>query len=374
MHKQRKAKRTTSSKRPGAIPEDAPAPPRPRDVTLHDVAAAIGVSASTVSRALRDDPRITKETRRRVKEAASSMRYRPNPYVTAHAIQMRQHGRFTSSRATVAVLETNSSKRSDSQWFQLYLRGIEQEASEQGFQIDRLCLGATGLATATNVAKVLRARNIRGVVIMPVNGAVSLDGIPFPTLASATIDLSLQTPGIDRAIPDYFEGMRVALNMLHARRRRRIGFCTRRSELLRIGCRWMGGYLAWRTEGAECERLAPHVGNDQAGDGPREWRRQRDDFERWLDAERPDAIVSNLSHVPEWLDELGVRVPDEVLFASLGVGPGSPYPGIDQRFERIGAAAFNLVASRIYRNAYGLPPEPTIVMIPPAWVDEGTWA
>jgi len=47
-------------------------------VTSHDVARIAGLSQSTVSRALRDDPRVTPETRERVLAAAASLGYVPN--------------------------------------------------------------------------------------------------------------------------------------------------------------------------------------------------------------------------------------------------------------------------------------------------------
>ena len=49
------------------------------EVTSADVAERVGVSRSTVSRALTGHPRIPAETRRRVREAADALGYRPNP-------------------------------------------------------------------------------------------------------------------------------------------------------------------------------------------------------------------------------------------------------------------------------------------------------
>jgi DNA-binding LacI/PurR family transcriptional regulator len=46
--------------------------------TIKDVAAAAGVTAGTVSRALRGDPRVIEGTRRRIVEAAERLGYRPN--------------------------------------------------------------------------------------------------------------------------------------------------------------------------------------------------------------------------------------------------------------------------------------------------------
>ncbi len=52
--------------------------PRPRRVTLHDVALQSGVSYQTVSRVVNDDPHVSRATRQRVLQAIQSLNYRPN--------------------------------------------------------------------------------------------------------------------------------------------------------------------------------------------------------------------------------------------------------------------------------------------------------
>lgn len=344
-----------------------------KGATLREVALRAGVDVSTVSRAMRHDPRISGATRRQVEAAAKALDYHPNPYVTAFAAQMRRH-RISSPRATIAVLDVKPEPGLQQTWLRRYLEGVEAEAAAQGFSVDRFRIGDPGLETPTKVGRVLRARGIRGLVVLPVMVRTSLRGLPFETLAVATIDPSLRSPAMDRATPDYFQGMQLALDELRRLGRRRIGFCSNRPELVRIGRRWMGGYLAWQVEHPEMEQLAPYLAPNLRAYRTEalraaQWRRMRDDFARWLDHERPDAIISNLAHFPSWLEELG-RSSDDVVFASLGIEDGKGGPGIDQRSDVVGAAALNLVSARIYRNDYGLPATPTTVHVPPRWVDE----
>lgn len=48
------------------------------EITIHDIARKLEISASTVSRALNDNPRISKKTRDKIKATALEMGYRPN--------------------------------------------------------------------------------------------------------------------------------------------------------------------------------------------------------------------------------------------------------------------------------------------------------
>ncbi|MFF3490415.1 LacI family DNA-binding transcriptional regulator [Streptomyces sp. NPDC002795] len=67
-------------------------------ITSHDVAKLAGVSQPTVSRALRDDPRVSQATRAKVKRAAQALNYVPS-----------EAGRTLSTRATrrVGVIVTD---------------------------------------------------------------------------------------------------------------------------------------------------------------------------------------------------------------------------------------------------------------------------
>ncbi len=47
-------------------------------ITIKDIAKILGISASTVSRALKDHPDISFETKKKVKELAEELKYKPN--------------------------------------------------------------------------------------------------------------------------------------------------------------------------------------------------------------------------------------------------------------------------------------------------------
>lgn len=58
-------------------------------VTLQDIANALGMAKSSVSYALRNDPRIPEETRKRVQKTAQELGYKKNPLVAAWMQEMR---------------------------------------------------------------------------------------------------------------------------------------------------------------------------------------------------------------------------------------------------------------------------------------------
>ena len=53
-------------------------------ITIKDLAAKLNISVSTVSRALKDNPEISQQTRKTVQALAKELGYKPNPIAVAN--------------------------------------------------------------------------------------------------------------------------------------------------------------------------------------------------------------------------------------------------------------------------------------------------
>jgi LacI family transcriptional regulator len=51
-----------------------------KEVTIYDIAAKLKLSGATVSRALKDDPKVTQKTKKKIFDAADEMGYRTNQF------------------------------------------------------------------------------------------------------------------------------------------------------------------------------------------------------------------------------------------------------------------------------------------------------
>ena len=76
---------------------DEPFERTPQRVTIREVARKAGVSVSTVSLALADSPLIATDTKRKVREAAAALRYRPS--ALGRALQSRRTNSVALHRA-----------------------------------------------------------------------------------------------------------------------------------------------------------------------------------------------------------------------------------------------------------------------------------
>ena len=92
------------------------------EITIHHLAKELKISASTVSRALNDNDRISEETRKRVQQKAIEMGYRPN--VLAANLRSKRS-------MTIGVVVP----RIDRYFFSSAISGIEDFAWTKGFSV-----------------------------------------------------------------------------------------------------------------------------------------------------------------------------------------------------------------------------------------------
>ncbi len=93
--------------------------------TMKDIARELGVSVATVSRALKDSPRISKEQRERVKAFAREHNFYPN----AIAESLRQSKMRPSTLIGVIIPQINH------YYFSSILAGIEEQANVRGYSV-----------------------------------------------------------------------------------------------------------------------------------------------------------------------------------------------------------------------------------------------
>lgn len=91
-----------------------------RDITIYDLAKALGLSPSTVSRGLKDNPHIHKDTINRIKSAALEMGYQRNKF----ASNLRQ--KHTNTIGVVVP-------RLDSNFMATVISGIEEITNQHGY-------------------------------------------------------------------------------------------------------------------------------------------------------------------------------------------------------------------------------------------------
>jgi len=94
-------------------------------MTMKDIAAEMGVSVATVSRALKDSPRISKDLRMRIQQYAREHNFTPN--VLAESLR---HSRIQPQKLIGVIVPELVHY-----YFMTILKGIEEEAEAHGYRI-----------------------------------------------------------------------------------------------------------------------------------------------------------------------------------------------------------------------------------------------
>lgn len=95
---------------------------RKTSVTIHDIARELKISASTVSRALNDNPRISKSTKDKIKSLALKLGYQPNT-IASNLRTQKTH--------TIGIVVPLINRH----FFSTFISGVEDVAFEAGYNV-----------------------------------------------------------------------------------------------------------------------------------------------------------------------------------------------------------------------------------------------
>lgn len=330
-----------------------------RAPNMQQVADAAGVSKSAVSLALRDDPRLAVETRRRVQQIAEQLGYRKNPVVASLMSQLRasQTPRF---QANFALINCSPNRQLfDVPAFAEFRRGIRERADQNGYGVEEFWAEEPGVPLA-RLRQILHARNIKGIIVGAAREARPLflgHTEFFHEFCFASVGAERTDPPLPRAANNIFRTVRTAVDAAFRLGYRRPGLVVDQRLDAQLERRLSSGYAA-----AIQDRAAQIVG---AAPAPLvSHSLDAIEFARWLKEERPDVVLTEQTAVLDWTRSLKVTVPDELGLIHLDWNPHlRDWAGMNQNGRVIGAAAADLLISQLVNNETGVPAHPKLVVI-----------
>ena len=173
-------------------------------VGVQDIAKMLKISASTVSRALNDHPRISKETKERVKQAASRLGYNPGvPEL------------MNPDKAEVIAVLVPSLERS---LYREIIDGINRYLNETGYQLFVIDTQDSEEA-AVSFFKTYKKFGISGIIQVVSDrtiaadaySVIKADGLPFVTICEPD-----EETGLSSVLPDMFQGVDKIVNYLNS--------------------------------------------------------------------------------------------------------------------------------------------------------------
>ncbi len=332
--------------------------------SIRSLARQLGLSAATVSLALRESPRVVAATRQRVLQAARRAGYRPNPLVGSvlTAVRRASHGGFQGvlmainhwPGAGVPALHP---------FHREVLAGAKRRAAELGYSLTMTWEGPRHLSLS-RLNAILAARNINGVLVMPFRETRDFGALEWARLSGVVMDYCLGAPALHTVLPDHQSTLLAAMARLAARGYRRPGLIVAGWRDARVKHRWSGGFFSGCVANYGALPV-PELADPEHG---------RAAFLAWMRRHRPDVLIGHAQReVREWLGELDMKVPADVGFLALNrTETVAPCAALDLQPALLGAAAVESLVAQLQRNERGVPAEPKTITISARWIDGPT--
>ena len=325
----------------GKMPRSADQPEPAKRPTVRQVAELAGVSAMTVSRALRNNPRVVLSERKRIQKIATKLGYRPDPEVAKLMSHLRRRDKAQLVASIAAV--TSIPEEIEPSSLRKVHGSARLRAEALGYRLELFRVSDPGRFNR-QLERTLVNRGIEGVLLLQMVNPVGMDDFLHWDKFSVTVATpSVLGPDFSRAGVNYFHNARVLCEQLALRGCKRIGFagsdtfCVRTNEAFSAAA-------AWQNLRAGEAPVNPFVFKSHAG--------MVSGLDAWLKRERPDAVIAHSENILSHLkDQLPRYAGGRIRLACTSINsPESACAGIDERHELIGHKAVDILTGLINRN------------------------
>ncbi len=333
--------------------------PRP---SIRQIAELAGVSSATVSLSLKHHPRISEATRQRIANIAKEIGYSPNAELSQVMHSTRKH------HPDKPVIALVTDHQAPSPWkTQIHLKwfyeAVTERADELGYQIEEFWLKAPGM-NAKRLSQIFRARNTAGLIVPPL---FSCPGkrLPFSVegLAVAVCGRVFWKPELHRVQVDHLYNTMLALKELRKLGYKRIGIATFYG-VEKIHGHEIGSAYAYYYCSHLLKTFIPPFHTESGAE---------ESFWRWFEEFQPDVVVSSDPALGVLFKARGIRVPEDIGFASLGeVSEMGDTSGIDINARAADRALVDIVVSQIVNHERGVPKFPHATTFEGLWKAGGT--
>jgi LacI family transcriptional regulator len=307
--------------------------------TIKDIAKEIGVSISTVSRALQDKPEISEETKRIVREVAKKMKYRPN----SMAVALKTQKTYSIGVVVPQIV---------SAFYASVVKGIEQIANDLGYQVFVSSSNEDMKKEKNNVYGFLDHR-VDGMIVSLSKATDSFDHIHYienNNVPLVLFDRTSKEINVPKVVADDADAALMVVNHLISRGAKRIALVTGPEHMLIGRNRYRGYKAALENNNIKLDKDIVVRCNLTVEDA-------REETKRLLSLPNPpDAVFGINDEVAIGalfaIKEKGLKIPEEVMVVGFSNSNRSRYiepylTTMDQNPEKIGTLAAKLLFEQI---------------------------
>lgn len=272
------------------------------NATIKDVAIKAGVSPSTVSRVISNNPRISEQTKRRVRRVMEELGYHPN--VLARSLVRK------SADAIGVLIPSSTEEFFMNPFFPEVLRGISDIARREGLDL-LLSTSGSGTEDVRSLTQMIRGKRVDGILLLssrlndPLLALLQEHSFPAALLGRPEQDIPISWVNNDNVDAGY-QAARHLIRLGH----QRIGFLSGAETLVVTKDRFLGYQQALQEAGIQIDKKLVYTSSfvEQGG--------YLGMMRLLALSERPTAVVASDDLLAfgamRAAGELGYRIPDDL--------------------------------------------------------------
>lgn len=332
--------------------------------TIRLIAEMCAVSRSTVSLALRRDPRISAQVTSIVAKTAARVGYVPDAKLSQmmSCIARKQRPRGNCLGILLGNFFTRPDPGQIYPWYAQLHRAMARRAGDHGCTLDVFWLGQPGMSVR-RMTQILRTRGVEGLIVVDHLQARAKIDFPFGDFAAVVIGHGLAETRLDVVGNNLHGDLFRARHIARERGYLHPGLALDSENSPESLHAWISSY-GYHESIARNRRKIPACiydrGNLRA-------------LRNWYRKHKPDVILGLPWSTHQDLRALGIKPPDDVGFLSLLQADDSGlFSGIALQYRAIAARAIDMVCEKLRRFERGPPEFPELVLINGSWLEGAT--
>ena len=327
-------------------------------VSMRDIAKEADVSVMTVSLALRNSPRVKRETGEHVRRVAKQMGFTPDPALRA-LISYRNQKSPRAFHGNIAYINNTpqANLTSTSPLHTEIFQGATERGLELGYSIQEFWMHEEGLRSK-RASQILLSRGVQGLILGPQARAHSEIEMDWEHFSVVQLGFSLEAPRFHLIFTDLFAIVVSIFTELCGYGYRRIGLALQKDQDERVQNRYTGAYFAMQNKlPKSMKRIPAYIDVDA-----------KENIGAWYDKYKPDAIICG----PELLHHLAkirkIKTPDDFGYACpfyLKQVDGMAHANARQ--HDVGRKSMEILSSMIEHNERGIPDSRIMHLLEHSW-------
>ena len=340
----------------------------PRRVVMKDVALKAGVHQTTVSLALKNNPRIPEKTRLRIQKIAKEMGYVPDPELNS-LVSYRRNGKIRRNPQTIALVFDISDQAifNEAEYLPEMKAAAIQRAEELGYKIEVFVMGKD-FTNSAMLNRVLKTRGIKGIIFGAIFYPTTHFELDWDEFSMIKINLPPHDLPIDSVCGNFLFSVRLAMRKLWEMGFKRPAMAVENRDQFHTRDLYSTGFLFgqqhFRPENRipfyEFERRSHEEINTEIRD--------------WLLRTKPDVFLSTWNNLSEVAWDVTVNHGLNCRFIAIEVEKYTrAFGGTKHDHAHIAHTAVEMLVGKMQIHQKGIPKAPAMTLINSEWITPGEW-